>query len=119
MEERVAHLLCELLVGLRAVGLAGDDRYALPVTQVELADTMGLSHVHVNRVLRNLRKNGLIALQGKNLVIPDAARLNEFSGFNPNYLHLAEWDSARQSALQRLPGSGDVPVNANRSSAEK
>lgn len=118
-EERVAHVLCELLLRLRAVGLASGDSYALPVTQVELADTMGLSHVHVNRVLRSLRKNGLIALHGKNLVIPDAARLNAFSGFNPNYLHLAERGSARQSALQRLPGSDGDSVNTDRSSAEK
>ena len=92
-------MFCELLLRLRAVGLASDNSYALPVTQVELADTMGLSHVHVNRVLRSLRKKGLITLQGKDLVIPDAARLNAFSGFNPNYLHLAEWDSTRQSAV--------------------
>ena len=61
----------------------------MPVTQGELADTMGLSNVHVNRVLQKLRQAGLISWKGDVLVVPDVDRLIEFSGFNPNYLHLA------------------------------
>ena len=89
-EERVAHLLCELLLRLRTIGLAEGNTYRLPVTQAELADTMGLSSVHINRVLQRLRTHGLIALKGHIITILDVGRLNAFSGFNPNYLHLAE-----------------------------
>ena len=88
--ERIAHLLCELLLRLRAVGLANGDSYALPLTQVELGDTVGVSSVHVNRSLQVLREAGMITLKGGQLVILDARRLQEFSGFNPNYLHLDE-----------------------------
>ena len=88
-EQRVAHLLCELLLRLRTVGLANGDSYELPITQAELADTVGLTNVHVNRVLQRLRGDGLITLRGKHLVILDVERLNAFSGFTPNYLHLA------------------------------
>jgi CRP-like cAMP-binding protein len=89
-EERVAHLLCELLFRLRAVGLANGDSYELPITQGELADTMGLSNVHMNRVIQQLRAENLITLKGKNLVILDIERLKTFSDFNPNYLHLTQ-----------------------------
>jgi CRP-like cAMP-binding protein len=88
-EQRVAHLLCELLLRLRVVGLADGAEYELPVTQQELGDTTGLTNVHVNRVLQRLRGEGLITLKGKHLVILDVERLNAFSGFTPNYLHLA------------------------------
>ena len=86
--ERIAHLLCELLLRLRAVGLANGDSYALPITQVELGDTVALSTVHVNRSIQALREAGLITLKGGQLVILDTRRLQEFSAFNPNYLHL-------------------------------
>ena len=51
---------------------------------------MGLSSVHINRVLQSLRAKGLIALKGHIITILDVDQLNAFSGFNPNYLHLAE-----------------------------
>lgn len=87
-EERVAHLLCELLLRLRVVGLVSDGAFELPITQAELADTMGLSHVHMNRVLQRLRAEELITLKGGLLVVLDAERLKAFGGFDPNYLHL-------------------------------
>ena len=88
-EQRIAHLLCELLLRLETVGLTDGDQYELPITQTELGDTMSLSLVHVNRVLQRMRKNGLITLAGGSLVILDIRRLKAFSGFNPNYLHLS------------------------------
>lgn len=93
-EERIAHLLCELHLRLKAVGLANGDRYELPLTQNDLADTMGMSGVHMNRVLQHLRADGLIELKGKNLVILDLERLKAFGGFNPNYLHLLQREDA-------------------------
>lgn len=86
--ERVAHLLCELFIRLRAVGLTHGSRCELPVTQAELADAIGLTPVHVNRTLQELRAQGLIVLQGKELTIPDLERLKDASLFNDNYLHL-------------------------------
>jgi CRP-like cAMP-binding protein len=91
-EQRVGHLLCELLLRLRTVGLTNGDSFELPITQAELADTVSLTGVHVNRILQRLRTGGLITLKGKNLVILDVERLTAFSGFNPSYLHLAEQD---------------------------
>ena len=96
---RVAHLLCELLLRLRTVGLTNGDKYELPISQVELADTVGLSTVHVNRVLQRLRSLDLITLKGGHLVILDVAKLNEFAGFNPNYLHLAAGNGVAEQAL--------------------
>jgi len=87
---RVAHLLCELLLRLQLVGLANGNTFELPLTQAELGETMGLSTVHMNRVIRELRAKELITFKAQQLVILDVARLKKFSGFNPNYLHLGE-----------------------------
>lgn len=87
-DKQIAHLFCELLVRLRSVGLADDDSFDLPVTQEELADTVGMSPVHINRVLQHLRQDGLITLQGRVLTILDFERLKAFAEFDPNYLHL-------------------------------
>ena len=70
--------------------MANGDSYELPITQGELADTMGLSDVHMNRVIQKLRKEKLITLKSKNLVILDMERLKELSDFDPNYLHLRQ-----------------------------
>ena len=89
-DQRIAHLLCELLVRLRTVGLVNGDSYELPITQHDLADTMGLTNVHVNRVLQRLRSEGAITLKSKRLVIEDVERLMAFCGFDGSYLHLGE-----------------------------
>jgi CRP-like cAMP-binding protein len=87
---RIAHLLCELLVRLRAVELVEDHAFTLPVTQAELGDAFGLSTVHVNRVLQDLRGNGLITLQGGSLKVLDWDGLQRAGEFDPTYLHLAK-----------------------------
>lgn len=86
-EARIGHLFCELHARLKAVGLAVDGKIRLPITQNELADTVGLSVVHTNRALQSLRAAKLITLERSELVILDAERLQKFSGFNANYLH--------------------------------
>jgi CRP-like cAMP-binding protein len=86
--QRLAHLLCELQVRMKAVGLARDNGCDLPVTQNEFADALGLSTVHVNRVLQDLRGNGLIVLRGSCLTIPDWQALQVAGEFDPTYLHL-------------------------------
>ena len=59
-----------------------------PLTQIDLAEAAGLTSVHVNRMLQELRRDGLISLERKRLRIPDIRKLMEASLFNPNYLHL-------------------------------
>ncbi|MCJ2120595.1 Crp/Fnr family transcriptional regulator [Methylobacterium sp. J-001] len=95
--QRIAHLLCELLMRLEAVGRVTDNSYAFPLTQTEIAETMGLSDVHVNRTLRELRALGLIHLKHRMLTILDVERLKAFCGFAPNYLHLrnTRWGERR------------------------
>ena len=65
-EQRIAHLLCEMLLRLRSVGLTNGDAYELPLTQVEIADTMGLSNVHANRMLQRLRKESRSRTMARN-----------------------------------------------------
>ena len=86
--ERMAHLLCELFFRLRLAGLTSGDGCDFPLTQADLADASGLSKVHVNRTLQELRSANLIVLKGKMLVVPDLRRLMEAGLFNANYLHM-------------------------------
>lgn len=86
--ERIAHLFLELLTRLRAVGLARGDGYDLPVSQLDLADTTGLSTVHINRTLQDLKRQGLIELRSRVLTIRNVERLTSLAGFDPRYLSL-------------------------------
>jgi CRP-like cAMP-binding protein len=86
---RIAHVLCELMVRLRSVGLSSDHQIELPITQAELGDALGLSTVHVNRVLQELRGDGLITLRGRYLHVQDWPGLKRAGEFDPLYLHLA------------------------------
>jgi CRP-like cAMP-binding protein len=86
--ERLGHLLVELYLRLKTVGRAQDGRCDFPLTQNDLADATGLTAVHVNRTLQELRRDGLIELERKQLHILDLERLRDVSMFNANYLHL-------------------------------
>jgi CRP-like cAMP-binding protein len=86
--ERMAHLLCEIFFRLRIAGLTREDSCDFPLTQADLADATGLSKVHVNRTLQELRSAGLIVLKGKMLVVPSLERLMNAGLFNANYLHM-------------------------------
>jgi len=85
---RIAHMLCELFLRLQIVGLGDDDGYALPLTQTDLADATGLTSVHVNRMLRRLRDEGLCTFRGGRVTIHDWERLQRVAEFDPGYLHL-------------------------------
>jgi len=85
---RLAHLLCELMTRMRAVGLVQGHTCELPMTQSELGDALGLSTVHVNRTLQDLRGAGLITLKGGSLTVDDWDGLVRAAGFDPTYLHL-------------------------------
>ena len=86
--ERVSHLLCEMFLRLQVVGMTDGNSCDFPLTQVDLADATGLTAVHVNRTLQELRKQGLIELQSRTLTIPDMNALQDAGLFNRNYLHL-------------------------------
>ena len=86
--ERIAHLFCEIYLRLQTVGLATAAGCELPVTQSELADTVALSTVHVNRTLKELRRMGLVSMSSKSLVIHDLPGLRALAMFDAGYLHL-------------------------------
>ncbi len=86
--ERIAHLFAEIFLRLRAVGMTEGDSCHFPLTQVDIADASGLTAVHVNRTLQELRRDGLIELQSKTLKIPDLKGLMTAAMFNDNYLHM-------------------------------
>lgn len=86
--ERIGHVLCELFHRLRAVGLTSGNQCFLPLTQTDLAETTGLSLVHVNKRLRDLRSADLIILRGKMLTLPDLRALETASLFTADYLNL-------------------------------
>lgn len=80
--ERIAHLLLELFDRMRQAGLAYGQQCAMPLTQIEIADLMGLTPVHVNRTLQSLRARGLIELQSKWLRIPELSALRDVLALN-------------------------------------
>ena len=85
---RTAHLFCELRVRLGVVGLADETGYELPLTQTDLAECLGLTSVHVNRTLKELRGRGLVEFRGGRVAIHDRAGLERAAEFDPAYLYL-------------------------------
>jgi CRP-like cAMP-binding protein len=84
---RTAHLLLALHHRLRAIGMAQDGEFGLPVAQTDLADCLGLSAVHVNRVLQLLRAEGLLTVSRSEYHLLQQEKLEELAGFDPAYLH--------------------------------
>lgn len=85
---RMAHLFCELHVRLDAVGRARPDGYEFPLTQRELSECLGLTVVHANRTIQELRRRGLIELESRRLTIVDRRGLEGVAQFDPSYLYL-------------------------------
>ena len=85
---RVAHLMCELCVRLDIIGRVRDNRFEFPLTQTDLAECLGLTSVHVNRTLQELRKRKLISLENREVAILDHSALQELAEFDPAYLYL-------------------------------
>ena len=86
--ERLGHLFVVLYYRLRAVGMARNLTIDFPLTQNDLAEATGVTPVHLNRTLQELRRQGLVELRAKKLTILDLDRLKQMSLFNENYLHL-------------------------------
>jgi CRP-like cAMP-binding protein len=95
--ERLAHLFCEIFYRLSPMNLAHEHKFRLPMTQTDLAETAGISAVHVNRTLQELRTRNLIAFGDKLVTILDPDALESLAGFDPTYLH--------QKARYRGPAS--------------
>jgi CRP-like cAMP-binding protein len=113
---RVAYLLCELVWRQRAIGMTAGNSIPLPLTQPQLGDTLGLTPVHMNRILQQFRRDGLVRLKQRQLALLDIGRLMEIAAFDGSYLHLGgapedtqrlfdRLDRERPPAVQGTPGT--------------
>lgn len=117
--EHLSHLLCELLLRLTLVGRARGNGYTLPITQEDIGDVLGLTSVHVNRVLQRLRNEGLIQQRGHDLVICEWSTLRKIAAFQPAYLHLdnvegSAFDIARAPWALQTRRSDGIGFDARR-----
>jgi CRP-like cAMP-binding protein len=94
--ERVAHLMCELYIRLHRSGGRPTAPVELPVSQLLFADALGMTPVHINRVLRRFREAGIMEIGRRSIRVLDPTGLARIAGFDENYLH------RRQGALNRL-----------------
>lgn len=87
---RLANFICELHLRFTAIGMASGHSFPLPLTQSDIAEMCGLTHIHVNRVLRQLREEGMLEFRGGIVTIHDSAGLARRGQFDPAYLYLDE-----------------------------
>ncbi|HEY8383845.1 MAG TPA: Crp/Fnr family transcriptional regulator [Microvirga sp.] len=99
--ERLAHLFYEMLVRYRIVAETTDDSLPFLITQEDLADATGMTPMHVNRTLQQLRSEGLINLKNKVLTVLDPPRLKKVAKFNANYLHLIRTEGRDREVSHR------------------
>lgn len=84
---RIAHLMLELAWRMAAIGRSDGRTFVMPVTQIDLADAVGLSPVHTNRTLQALREAGMIRTYSRTVIIEDRERMVEEAEFDDRYLH--------------------------------
>lgn len=99
--ERVAHLFCEVFARLESVGLARNNMCELPLTQVDIADALALSSVHVNRTLMAMRKGNLVRVSSGQLELLNRSELEVVAGFDRTYLQL-DGVSSRAARLSQF-----------------
>ncbi len=100
--QKLAHFFCEIAARLRAIGMVNSDgSFSLPLTQAELADTMGLTTVHVNRIMQRFRHDGIVAWSRGRLTILNQPTLQGIAGFEGRYLHLEP--ASAESGFQPHP----------------
>lgn len=97
---RLAHLLCELSVRLDAEQ-DNTSSFKLPLTQEHIADVLGLTAVHVNRVLQELRAERMVSTRYRRVILPDVARLRRSCGFDPRYLHMEQSSTTPRRMAER------------------
>jgi CRP-like cAMP-binding protein len=85
---RIAHLMCELHTRLSCLGLVSGSTCVVPLTQQQLGNALGLTPVHVNRMLRRLRNEGLMEFRKRTLTLHNIAELQEVANFDSGYLHI-------------------------------
>ena len=88
-KSRIAHMLCEFAARREAAGLGSPERFDLPMTQEQIGDATGLTSIHVNRMLQELARDGVIARDKRQIEITDWAGLRSIGGFDARYLHAA------------------------------
>ena len=103
--ERIARLMCEMLIRYRVIGETTDDSFPFLLTQEELAEATGMTPVHVNRMLQQLRAEGLIELTGKTLTVLDPKGLQRVAKYDSSYLHLIRTERRDPEVSQR---AGDL-----------
>ena len=86
--QRIAHLMCELHTRLSCLGLVSGSTCAVPLTQEQLGNALGLTSIHVNRMLKRLRNEGLMEFQKRTLTLHNLEELHVVAGFNSRYLHV-------------------------------
>ena len=105
--QRVAHILCEQLARREAVGINGA---TISLAQMDLADAAGLSIVHVNRTLKELRKLKILTKEGRTIKVMGRERLADLAGFDGNYLNmpqlLSDWHVKIENTSAPAPGIG-------------
>ncbi len=87
-KSHLAHLICELFVRLEGVERTSGASFHFPLSQAEMADVLGLSAVHMNRVIQNLRREGLISWVNHTITILDWDKIRELAEFDPTYLSM-------------------------------
>jgi CRP-like cAMP-binding protein len=93
-DQRIAHLICELCTRMDVMGIGSGEAYPFIFTQQDISDAQGLTAVHVNRVLQQLKAKGLITLKTRSLVVLDRKGLEEVGLFDPAYLHFKRAQAA-------------------------
>lgn len=89
-QQRAAHLMCEILVQNAVIGHMTGNSIPMPLTQTQLSDALGMSTVHMNRIIQELRHAGFIEIQAGVMTLHDWAGLSRLADFDPTYLHLRE-----------------------------
>ena len=116
---RIAYLLCELLLRYTAVGMNRNETFLLPLTQTELGDTLGLTPVHVNHILKRFRSGGLITMKHKMIHLLDVLGLQKIADFTKDYLHLeGVSEEVAQYFTDRENNQRNQPEDEHRSSFE-
>jgi len=107
---RLAHHLCELRHRLKRIGLVqADGSFELPLTQEDLGDALGLTPVHVNRTIRLLKEEGVIAVEGRCFTLLKPQVLSALTGFNGSYLRLEGFSSRSRTVASRPSRQAQIP----------
>jgi len=115
--ERIAHFFLELLVRLRAVGMADETSFQMPFSQDIICDALGLSLAYVNRELRALAEEGLVLISDRRVIVSDVEALADLADFEQRYLQptsAAEFFAPRPAALD-IPSAGNLGSTRRRS----